>query len=145
MLKNLLLGKRGATRVFGLQKGMLRNEINIFEGALKKLCCLVKESIKSDYGKIEGAGAAGGLGFALLALGGNMKSGAEYLLEKLEIKEKIAASKLVITSEGRSDMQTLFGKVPTAVASLCKMYSKPVILISGSVARDSYKELMENI
>lgn len=81
----------------------------------------------------EGAGAAGGLGFALMTLGGKVVSGAQLIADYLEIEKHLQNAHLVITGEGQSDSQTLHGKAPAHIATLASRYNVPTLLISGGL------------
>ncbi len=81
----------------------------------------------------EGAGAAGGIGMALMQLGGRYRAGAAYLIALAGLEAAIAAADWVITGEGRSDRQTLKGKLPIQVALCAKRFNKPVALIAGDL------------
>ena len=84
-----------------------------------------------------GAGAAGGMGAALMAfLGAELKSGIEIVTQALNLEEHIHDCTLVVTGEGRIDSQSIHGKVPVGVANVAKKYHKPVIGIAGSLTRD---------
>src|SRR5699024_10873903 len=85
---------------------------------------------------VPGAGAAGGLGFALLMLGGDVVSGAKLVAETMEMAALIKSADLVLTGEGQSDEQTLYGKAPGYIASMANQCDVPVVLISGCLDGD---------
>ncbi|MEO8207381.1 MAG: glycerate kinase, partial [Chthoniobacterales bacterium] len=90
-----------------------------------------------DKREISGAGAAGGLGFGILAfLGGNVEPGFDAIADLVRLEEKIAAADLVLTGEGKLDHQTLEGKGPAGVAALAQKHRKPVIAFGGAVAEE---------
>lgn len=138
-VENPLFGEIGATRVFGPQKGITLQQIGLYDSALKQFSYLVESELHIDISKIPGAGAAGGLGFALLALKGHVVSGAKLIGELMEIECAIKDADLVITGEGQSDEQTLYGKAPGFIASLAKKYDVPIILMSGSLEGDLHE------
>lgn len=139
---NPLCGERGASAVFGPQKGATEKQVVEFDQALKNYADL----IESDHGvKLQntpGAGAAGGLGFAFLLIGGELQSGSEIVAEATNLVEKIKHSNWVITGEGQSDYQTLYGKVPSFIAKTSKKFGKPTILISGGLGK-GYEQLYD--
>lgn len=116
-VKNSLYGKNGAAYIFAPQKGADEKQVDFLDRGLSNLAQKVKDCLQKDFSSYEGAGAAGGLGFALTAfLGAQMKSGAEAVLEITHFSEKAKQADLVITGEGKMDLQSLMGKVPFAVA-----------------------------
>lgn len=134
---NPICGERGATYVFGRQKGAdsaMRDEL---EEALKRYAAVLSETVGYDAFAIAGGGAAGGLGLAVQVLtGGIFRQGIELLAETLSLKERIARADLVITGEGKTDSQTCQGKLPIGVARLCREMGKPCMLISGALVGD---------
>lgn len=132
-VNNPLCGKNGASYIYGKQKGGTYKQIKKLDQALHNYAQKVEQHIKKELHNIEGVGAAGGLGFALKSLGAELKPGAELIGSKLDLKSSIALSDLVITGEGKSDEQTLYGKAPIYVSELAKELKKPIVLISGSV------------
>ncbi|OZU88151.1 glycerate kinase [Virgibacillus indicus] len=133
---NPLCGKRGASAVYGPQKGATAKQIEHYDQSLNNYGDLIETELNQSLKDIPGAGAAGGLGFAMLAIGANLVSGAELLAETIKAEESIQVADLVITGEGQSDEQTLFGKAPGFIASLAKKHHVPVVLISGSLSGD---------
>ena len=120
-VKNPLLGTNGATRVFGPQKGASKSELDNLERALSRLADVVATEFGFDYRNEAGAGAAGGLGFALLSLcGATIRPGFEVVAEAVGLEPKMKNADLVITGEGRLDRQTLEGKTPAGVARLAQ-------------------------
>lgn len=133
---NPLCGKKGATAVYGLQKGATKEQIRKYDKALHVYGDAVESVIDKSIKDFPGAGAAGGLGFALLSIGAKLVSGAELLADAMNMEEAIEKADLVITGEGQSDEQTLYGKAPGYIAGLAKKYHVPVVLISGSLDGD---------
>ena len=131
-VRNPLLGKNGATRVFGPQKGASKNDIDILERAITRLADVVAERFGFDYRNEPGAGAAGGLGFGLLSFcGANIRPGFDVVAEAVDLERKMKNVDVVITGEGSLDRQTLEGKTPAGVARLARKLGKPVFAIVG--------------
>lgn len=120
-VKNPLYDKNGAAYIFGPQKGADEKQVEILDQGLRNLADISAEYMKKDYSQYEGAGAAGGLGFALVAfLGGKLKGGIDHILDMLSFDEKVKDADLVITGEGKMDSQSLMGKLPFGVAKRCR-------------------------
>lgn len=134
---NPLNGEQGATAIFGPQKGVKPEEIEKIDQLLQHFATITAEYLQRDASKTPGAGAAGGLGFAIMAyLEGEVQSGFQLLAEKKRLAEKVKRADLVITGEGRLDAQSVMGKVPSALAQLAQKEQKPIIAIAGSVSND---------
>ncbi len=146
-VKNPLLGKNGATRVFGPQKGASNSDLENFERALTRLADVVATKFGFDYSKQAGAGAAGGLGFGLLSFcGATIRPGFEVVAEAVGLERKMKDADLVITGEGSLDRQTLEGKTPVGVARLARKLGKPVFAIVGRASDDrEVREIFEGI
>lgn len=143
-VKNCLLGKQGATYVFGPQKGATGEMIPRLEAGMGHYARMVANSIGRDVSVMEGAGAAGGLGFAFFAIcNTGFCSGADYVMEALKLEDKIRNCDLVITGEGAIDSQSLQGKVPVSVAHVAKKYGKPTYVFVGSES-GSMEQFYEN-
>jgi glycerate kinase len=131
-VQNSLLGKNGATRVFGPQKGVSKDEFNVLEQALTRLADVVAEEFDFDYRDKPGAGAAGGLGFGLMSFcGATIRPGFDVVAEAVGLEAKIRKVDVVITGEGSLDRQTLEGKTPSGVARLARKLGKKVFAIAG--------------
>jgi glycerate kinase len=131
-VQNPLLGKNGATRVFGPQKGASKGELNVLERALTRLADVVAEEFDFDYRDQPGAGAAGGLGFGLMSFcGARIRPGFDVVAEAVGLESKMRAADVVITGEGSLDRQTLQGKTPAGVARLARKLGKKVFAIAG--------------
>ena len=129
---NPLLGPRGATRVYGPQKGV--RDFAWFEQRLEHLADLTRRDLGGDPRDIPGAGAAGGLGFGLMAfLGGRLVSGFDMVAAHVGLEARVAAADLVVTGEGRLDEQSLRGKGPVGVARLARQLGKKIVGVAGSV------------
>ncbi|HEY4272058.1 MAG TPA: glycerate kinase [Candidatus Udaeobacter sp.] len=136
-VKNPLLGENGATLVFGPQKGVTKDKIDILERALARLADVVTEQFGFDYRNEPGAGAAGGLGFGLLSFcGATIRPGFEVVAATVGLEDRMKNADLVITGEGSLDRQTLEGKTPAGVARLARKLSKPVFAIVGRATPD---------
>ncbi|WP_087607178.1 glycerate kinase [Klebsiella pneumoniae] len=134
---NPLVGERGASRIFGPQKGATEAMIVELDRNLAHYADVIKASLQVDVKSIPGAGAAGGMGAALMAfLNAELRSGIEIVTEALKLEEQIHDCSLVVTGEGRLDSQSVHGKVPVGVARVAKKYRKPVIGIAGSLTHD---------
>jgi len=158
-VSNPLCGALGATKVYGQQKGItaelgdkLDEAMNRYAQMLEKELtqCATKQRLDKASVRIAlsdnlqdkaGAGAAGGLGFALMVVGGEVVSGADWIIEMAQLEERAAQVDWVITGEGRSDLQTLYGKLPLKVAQAAKRAGAECILMSGSLG-DGIDELM---
>jgi len=129
-----LFGEKGATKVFAHQKGADDRQIENLENALIHFGKKSEELLEKDYATLSGTGAAGGLGFALVAYcGGKLTSGFGAISSALNLEEKIKRCDFVITGEGKTDNSTLLGKLPVSVARLSKKHNKPCILLSGDI------------
>jgi glycerate 2-kinase len=126
-VRNPLLGERGAARVFGPQKGASPEAVEVLEARLAGIERL------APYRDLRGAGAAGGLGAALAALGGELVEGAELVLDLIGFDERARGAKLVVTGEGRVDETTFEGKAPGAVVRRCERLGVRCVLFSGQV------------
>ena len=139
-VENPLLGPRGAVCVFGPQKGIKESEIELFDQKMAHYADQTAAFTGKDMRMQPGAGAAGGLGFALLSyLNAVLEPGISLVLRILGLEEEIRTADLVITGEGRMDAQTAMGKVPVGVAKLAKKYGCSVVALAGGVTRDAGK------
>lgn len=127
-----LLGPEGAAAVFGPQKGLEEADVPAADARLRTLAQLVDPA--SSHRDRPGAGAAGGTGFALSLLGARFTSGADAVLDLLDLDAHLASADLVITGEGHLDIQTLQGKGPAEVARRARSVGRPVIAVAGAVS-----------
>ena len=135
-VKNPLYGKNGAAYIFGPQKGASEKQVEFLDAGLKNLADISAEYLKEDLSHLEGTGAAGGLGFALVAfLGGKLKGGIDHILDMLSFDEKVKDADLVITGEGKMDSQSLMGKLPFGVAKRCA-HTKVAAIVGLNVAEE---------
>ena len=130
---NRLTGPSGATHTFGPQKGVLPAQLQIFDAALAHFATLAETAFATSAQHHPGAGAAGGLGFALLLLNAHLLSGAEVVSDLLHLDEALQTADWLITGEGRSDHQTLHGKAPYIVCKKASRHQVPTALLSGSI------------
>jgi glycerate kinase len=142
-VNNPLTGDRGATAIFGPQKGVRRERIADVDARLGHFAALAERAIGRDARDLPGAGAAGGLGFALQLIGGEMRSGAEVVADLIGLDAALAGADWLITGEGRTDAQTLLGKTPWVVAQRGAQAQVPATLISGSFDRVALPPLAE--
>ncbi|MCV7150699.1 glycerate kinase family protein [Mycolicibacterium pyrenivorans] len=131
-----LLGPRGAAAVFGPQKGADPDTVAVLEDRLAAWAEELTVAAGRPVGDDPGAGAAGGIGAALIALGGRRESGAAIIAEHTGLVDDVAAADLVITGEGRFDDQSLHGKVVSALASAARAHRIPVLVLAGQVTLD---------
>jgi len=134
-VQNPLLGVDGATRVYGPQKGMRPEDFAKADACLGRLAKVAAETLCSDFSVTPGAGAAGGLGFGMMAFAGAaIESGFEVFAKATGLETKIRGADFVVTAEGAIDEQTLMGKGTGQVAALCRRLGKPCIGLAGQLA-----------
>lgn len=134
---NPLTGPLGAARVFGPQKGALPDMVEELEHRQRRWARALESACGHGVDAVPGAGAAGGLGAAIVALGGRLRSGFEAIAEETGIASAFAGADLVITGEGRLDTQSALGKVPYGMAALGRASGALVVALVGSVLEDS--------
>ncbi|KZL90166.1 glycerate kinase [Clostridium magnum] len=133
-VNNPLCGERGASNVFGPQKGANEDMIRLLDDNLKHYADIIKKQLGKDVLEVPGAGAAGGLGAGSMAfLDGTLKKGIEMVIEYSGLEEKVKDADMVWTGEGSIDFQTQYGKTPLGVAVVAKKHDKPVIALAGRV------------
>ncbi len=128
-----LLGPTGAAHVFGPQKGADPATVERLDARLAGWAAQLQEETGRDVREQPGAGAAGGLGAALMALGGRRVSGADLLAGHTGTADELARCDLLITGEGRFDAQSLHGKVVGSLAALAGRHGVPVVVLAGQV------------
>jgi len=131
-----LLGPMGAARVFGPQKGADEHTVTLLEQRLGDWAGQLEAAAGRPVRDVPGAGAAGGLGAALLALGARRESGAAVIAAHTRLADDLAAADLVITGEGRFDDQSLHGKVISALSAGASGRATPMLVLAGQVALD---------
>mgnify|MGYP000789072196 CR=1 FL=1 len=133
-VRNPFFGPNGAAHVFAPQKGADADMVKELDVAMQHLSDVIFRTTGKDVSLHPGAGAAGGMGGGLYAfLDAQLKPGIELLLETLDFAEKIKDADLIITGEGKSDRQTLMGKVPSGILQEARRQHIPVILLAGAI------------
>ena len=131
---NPLCGENGATHTFGKQKGGTPEILDELEAGMENYRELLRREFGIDMDEEPGAGAAGGLGAALLSfLRAELRSGIETVLDLIEFDKKLEGVSLVVTGEGRADWQSAFGKVMQGVGRRCLRQGVPAVAIVGSM------------
>lgn len=131
-VQNPLLGNLGATKIYAAQKGASPEDIDYLEDALAHIAMIIKADLGVDLTQINGAGAGGGIGGGMAAfLNAKIISGADFILDNLEIDKKISESDLVITGEGSFDSQSLMGKITGNIIQRCQKQNKNTLIVSG--------------
>jgi glycerate 2-kinase len=137
-VNNPLTGPKGASAIFGPQKGATPEMVSQLDASLARYADLISRDLGVQVDTVPGAGAAGGMGAALLAFfGAQLRPGIEIIIEAVGLEAHVRNADLVITGEGRIDSQTILGKTPIGVARMAKRYGKPVIGIAGCLASDA--------
>ena len=145
------IGRNGASRVFGPQKGASGQDVEVLEERLRGYALKISEDTGIDVSDMPGAGAAGGLGGAFRAyLGAELKRGVDLVLDQIGFDSVIVGADLVITGEGCSDYQTLKGKTAAGVLERAERLNIPVALVSGAIRdekmlRDSGFRIVEAV
>lgn len=136
-VNNPLCGPMGASAIYGPQKGATPQMVQQLDHALAHYAAIIEQSLGKTIRELPGAGAAGGLGFGLMAfLDATLRPGATIVLEAVQLEKHIHTAHLVITAEGQLDAQTAYGKSVGAVAALAKRYHLPVIALAGGLGQD---------
>lgn len=134
-VQNPLLGARGCSRIYGPQKGLRDEDMKPANAALRKLATVLESQLGLGDRNAPGAGAAGGLGFGLVAfLGATMRSGFEIVAEQTGLLKALAKADLVLTGEGAIDRSTLMGKGAGEIAVRCRQRSVPCLGLAGHIA-----------
>lgn len=131
-----LLGPWGTARVFAPQKGADMATVAVLEGRLAAWAIELDAAAGRGVSAEPGAGAAGGIGAGLLAVGGRYQSGAAIIAEHTHFADDLADAELIVTGEGRFDEQSLHGKVVGAIAAAARPLAIPVIVLAGQVSLD---------
>jgi len=140
-VNNPLCGERGATAVFGPQKGVRPDDIAALDATLSRYAVLAERAVGSHVAERPGAGAAGGLGFALQLVGASFRSGAEVVADLIGLDAALDGATWAFSGEGRSDRQTLLRKAPFVVAERARAVGVPITLLSGAVDTAALPEL----
>lgn len=137
-VENAFLGPRGATRVYGPQKGLRPEDFNRAECALRRLVQVAKKDLKANFARKPGCGAAGGLGFGLATfLGARLEAGFDRFASQAVLERRLRWADLVITGEGAIDDSTLMGKGVGQIALRCRKLRIPCIGLAGVVSAPS--------
>lgn len=132
-VSNPLLGPRGASRVYGPQKGLRPADLPRAERCLRQLAQVARRELGIDH-RLPGCGAAGGLGFGLQAfLGATRRLGFDVFAEAAQLDARVAAADLVLTGEGAVDRSSMMGKGVGQLLETCARHGKPVLLLGGRV------------
>lgn len=135
---NPLTGEKGASAIFGPQKGATAEMVKRLDRNLGHFAAVIERDLGKKINNVPGSGAAGGLGGGLLAfLPSELKRGVDIVIEATSLSQIVEDADLVITGEGKIDGQTIFGKTPIGVAKTAKKVGVPVVGIAGNVSKDS--------
>jgi glycerate kinase len=140
---NPLTGDHGATAIFGPQKGVTPEQVASIDAALAHFADLLEPAMGAVRRGEPGAGAAGGLGFALHMLGARFETGAEVVAREIGLDAALEGANWLITGEGRSDVQTLHGKAPFIACKHARAAGVPASLLSGAVDPAALPRLSE--
>lgn len=141
---NPLTGPKGASYIYGFQKGGTAEQVEQLDQNLAHFASVVRQDLKQDIEFVAGAGAAGGLGGALLAvLAAKLQNGGVLVSELVGLENKICEADLVITGEGGINHQTIYGKTPICVAKIAQKYQIPVIAVAGRLS-GNYQAVYEH-
>jgi glycerate kinase len=141
---NPLTGEHGATAVFGPQKGVKPDQLIAIDAALARFADLLEPALGRSARDLPGAGAAGGLGFALHMLGAQFEAGAEVVARQIGLDDALQGADWLITGEGRSDVQTLHGKAPFIACRHARAAGVPATLLSGAIDAAALPRLTEH-
>jgi len=137
-VQNPLLGARGASRVYGPQKGLREPDFIPAERCLRQLARVLRDHLGGDFAKIPGAGAAGGLGFGLAGFANaRLESGFDMFAAHAGLQRQLRAADLMVTGEGRIDGSSEMGKGVGEVARLCQAIQRPCLGLAGAVVATS--------
>jgi len=144
-VQNPLLGPRGATRIYGPQKGLCPGDFARAERCLRQLAKVIKKDFGHKLARVPGAGAAGGLGFGLLAfLDAQLEPGFDLFAHQAAVEQHLQSADLVIIGEGAIDSSTFMGKGVGQIAARCRKRGIPCIALAGFVSPDAKKQKLFN-
>ena len=133
-VQNPLLGPQGASRIYGPQKGLRNEDMDLAEKCLGRLTDVALQDLKSNHATTQGAGAAGGLGFGLMTfMNAHPVPGFAMIAGESRLQDKIKANQLVITGEGAIDASSVMGKAVGEIAAICQANQIPCIGLGGSI------------
>ncbi|MCD7809825.1 MAG: glycerate kinase [Erysipelotrichaceae bacterium] len=131
---NQLCGKQGASYIYGPQKGLKMHDLAMIDEAMHNYGRLADSLLGKDYRRFPGSGAAGGLGYAIVAfMHGTLRAGFDVVSEVSHLEDVIKDADMVIVGEGKIDKQTQYGKTPYGVLKIAQKYHKPVFAYAGKV------------
>ena len=140
---NPMCGNRGASAVFGPQKGARPEMIAVLDEGMRNWATVINETVGADVVNVPGSGAAGGIGGALMAFfNAQLLPGTHIVMQHAQFENHLRLADLVLTGEGCTDIQTTYGKVPVGIASVAQQHQVPVVCISGML--DSGYEAIYN-
>lgn len=138
-VSNPLVGPRGASAIFGPQKGATPEMVEQLDANLRHYAGIILRDLGQDVADIPGVGAGGGIAAAMLVfLNGRLRPGSEIVADAVGLDATVVDADLVVTGEGRIDSQTVNGKTPIGVARVAGRHGKPVIAIGGCLAADAH-------
>lgn len=133
---NPLTGPRGASAVYGPQKGASPEDVAFLDRCLGRFSSVAGRDLGLDLRGVEGAGAAGGMGAGLIAfLGARLRPGFDLVAEALDLPKRVEEAEIVVTGEGRFDHQSLHGKAPAGVLRLARETGTRAFVVAGQVER----------
>lgn len=138
-VSNPLVGPKGASAIFGPQKGATPEMVEQLDANLRHYAGVIARDLGQEVADIPGAGAGGGIAAAMLVfLKGRLRPGSEIVADAVGLDAFVRDADLVVTGEGRIDSQTVNGKTPIGVARVAQRHGKPVIAIGGCLANDAH-------
>jgi glycerate kinase len=141
---NVLLGERGAARTFAPQKGATSEMVDRLEASLSHFAVVIQRELGRDVRGLKHGGAAGGMAAGIAGiLGGRLVSGADFVLDRLDIGRRLTGIDVVVTAEGRIDRQTLENKAPYALAREARAAGVFVVALAGDVSDDVHTETFD--
>lgn len=142
---NPLLGPKGASAVYGPQKGATPDMVKLLDQALSNFHDVMQLATDKDVKSIPGAGAAGGIGAGLLAcLDAKLEPGINIVLEQTNFAKRVADADIVITGEGKMDSQTIYGKTPIGVAKIAKKNSSATVIAICGTLSNGYEVVFDH-
>lgn len=135
-VQNPFVGEKGATKIFGPQKGAKGEIADELELGMINFAKVLEEAFDIDISNIPKTGAAGGLGGAFFLLNGSLIRGVDLVIKHTKFEERIKDADFIITGEGSIDSQTKYGKTIVGIAHIAKKYNIPIIVLAGKVGDD---------
>lgn len=141
-VNNPLIGPKGASYIFGPQKGATKDMVEALDNSLTHYANIIKSLLNKDIAKVAGSGAAGGLGAGLMAfLDARLVKGVDLVIKHTCLEEKMEGADYVFTGEGSIDDQTIFGKTPVGVSKTALKHNIPVVAFAGKVCCEEPQKL----